>query len=430
MRTGVYGMKKILLLILIVAVVGGGSFLAVSRDWQAPAIKLTEATHVNKDVIAMVSDNRGLGEICYYLDGKVDGQSCVDADGSASFELMVDLSAVDDGEHEVCVVATDTNSYFANSASQCQTYLLDKVPPRAVLESATRYMQRGGGAAVFVSTPERETNILLTVGEDHFRFISNADGTRHFAVFTHPFDVEMSDFKPMVVIKDLAGNTRRLLIETVTKERKFKTDTLNIPHSFIERKSLEMLNKEGVGKESFLEMNETMRVENRAKIKSVLSASQSSEPLWEGAFYRNHGAPKAQFAEHRTYLLDNVEIDQQTHYGIDIAGLAKMPIKAANNGVVIFAEYLGIYGNCVIIDHGGRVFTMYAHLSQMDVSPGTSVTKLQIIGRSGNTGMAGGDHLHYAIYISEIPVVPAEWFDRAWMQTRIDDIYNDFKSGE
>ncbi len=423
-------MKKILLLIIVLALVVGASILGLSRDWQKPAIKLTEATHVNQSVVVMASDNRGLGEVCYYLDGKIDGKSCINAGGSTSYELTVDLSALADGEHEVCVVAADANPYFPNRISECRSYVLDKVPPRVVLESATRYMQRGGGAAVFVSTPERETNIRLTVGEHQFRFISNAEGTRHFAVFAHPHDVEVADFKPMVVVEDLAGNTRRLLIGTVTKDRQFKHDTLNIPHSFIERKSLEMLNKEGAGKEAFLEMNRTMRVENRARIKSITSAAQSPEPLWNGPFYRNLGAPKAQFAEPRTYLLDKEVIDHQTHYGIDIAGLAKMPIKAANNGVVIFAEYLGIYGNCVIIDHGGRVFTMYAHLSQMDVSPGMNVDKKEVVGRSGNTGMAGGDHLHYATYISEVPVEPSEWFDPAWLQTRINDIYNDFKAEE
>ena len=423
-------MKKILFLIIFIALIAGAAFLAVSRDWQTPTIKLSDATHVNHDVVATLSDNRGLGEICYYLDGKVDGQSCINADGSTSYELTADLSALVDGEHEVCVSATDTNSYFPNRANQCRSYVLDKTPPRAVLDSATRYMQRGGAAAVFVSTPERETNLRLTVGENQFPFISNAEGTRHFVVFTHPFDVEVADFRPMVEVEDLAGNIRRLLVGTVTKNRTFKTDILNIPHSFIEKKSLEMLNKEGAGKEAFLEMNETMRVANRTKIKAVLAAAKSSEPMWKGAFYRNLGAPKAGFAEHRTYLLDNQEIDQQTHYGVDIAGLAKMPIKAANDGVVIFAEYLGIYGNCIIVDHGGRVFTMYAHLSQMDASPGMNVTKEQMIGRSGNTGMAGGDHLHYAIYVSDIPVKPSDWFDQAWLKTRIDDIYDDFKAAE
>ncbi len=423
-------MNKTLLLILSLALVAGVAYFSLSRDWQTPTLELTEATHVNKSVVATASDNRGLGEVCYFFDGKVDNQTCANADSSLSYALTVDLSKLADGEHEVCVEVADANQAFPNRAKLCRSYVLDTVPPKAVLESATRYMKRGGGAAVFVSTPERETNIHLTVGENQFRFISNAEGTRHFAVFAHPHDVEVADFKPMVVIEDLAGNTRRLLVGTVTRERNFKLDTLNIPQSFIEKKSLEMLNKEGAGKEAFLEMNETMRVSNRAKIKSVLSASQSSEPLWDGVFYRNLGAPKAQFAEHRTYLLDGAEIDHQTHYGIDIAGLAKMPIKAANAGVVIFAEYLGIYGNCVIIDHGGRVFTMYAHLSQMNTSPGLNVARAEVIGRSGNTGMAGGDHLHYATYISGVPVEPSEWFDSAWLETRIDDIYNDFKTEE
>lgn len=423
-------MKKTLFLILFSALIVGAAFLAISRDWQAPTVKLTDAAYVNHSVTAAATDNRGLGEICYYLDGKIDGQSCVNTAGVTSYELTVDLSELVDGEHEVCVVVEDANPYFPNRVNQCQSYVLDKVPPKAVLESATRYMQRGGGAAVFVSTPEPETNVRLTVGDHRFPFISNAEGTRHFAVFAHPHDVEVADFKPMVEIEDLAGNVRRLLIGTVTKDRTFSKDILNIPHAFIEKKSLEMLNKEGAGKEAFLEMNQATRAENRATIKSLLSSSQSREPLWKGAFYRNLGAPKAQHAEHRTYLLDKVEVDQQTHYGIDIAGLAKMPIKAANDGVVIFAEYLGIYGNCVIIDHGGHVYTMYAHLSQMDVSPGMTVAKAQDVGRSGNTGMAGGDHLHYATYISDIPVEPSEWFDPVWLQTRIDDIYKDFRAAE
>ncbi len=423
-------MKKISFLVLFSSLIVGVVIFAISRDWQAPNLKPSEATHVNHSVIVVASDNRGLGKICYTLDGKTDQQSCVDTDGSTTYELAVDLSELVDGEHEVCVAVEDANAFFPNRANQCRTYLLDKVPPKAVLESATRYMQRGGGAAVFVSTPEPETNIRLTVGDHQFPFISNAEGTRHFAVFAHPHDVEVADFKPMVEIEDLAGNIRRLLIGTVTKERIFSKDILNIPHAFIEKKSLEMLNKEGSGKEAFLEMNRTTRVDNRATIKALLSSAQSREPLWKGTFYRNLGAPKAQHAEHRTYLLDNVEIDQQTHFGIDIAGLAKMPIKAANNGVVIFAEYLGIYGNCVIIDHGGHVYTMYAHLSQMDVSPGMTVAKAQDLGRSGNTGMAGGDHLHYAIYITDVPVEPSEWFDQAWLQTRIDDIYADFKATE
>jgi hypothetical protein len=423
-------MKKILLLILVLVLIASAALFAISRDWQAPTVSLSEKTYVNQKLTTTINDNRALGEVCYYLDGKLDAKSCVNAEQSSIYELTIDLSAIADGEHEVCVEAADGNLYFPNRVSQCRQYIVDKVAPKAVLESETRYMQRGGSAAVFVSTPESETNIRLMVGETRFRFISNPAGTRHFAVFAHPHDVEVADFKPMVEIEDQAGNVRRLLIDTITKDRVFDADTLDIPHSFIEKKSLEMLNKEGSGKEAFLEMNRTIRAESRAKLKSVTSADPSPEPMWGEVFYRNLGSPKAKYAEPRTYKLDGEVIDHQTHFGIDIAGLSKMPIKSASDGIVIFADYVGIYGNCVVVDHGGYVYTLYAHMSQLDVTPGTRVAKEQTLGLSGNTGMAGGDHLHYAIYVSDTPVEPNEWFDTAWMKTRINDIYHDFKAGE
>lgn len=421
-------MKKALLMLLFLVLIGGGAVFSLARDWQKPVIELPQAEYVNHTMVVTARDNRALGQVCYSLDGKV--ETCSDADGSAAFELTVDLSSLADGEQQVCITATDANRFLPNRASQCRTYILDKVPPKGALEAATRYMRRGGAAAAFVATAEPETNLHVRVGEHRFPFISNADLTRHFAVFAHPYDLEVADFKPVVEITDRAGNVRRLPVGTVSQDRSFKTDTLNIPHAFIESKSLEMLNREGRGKEGFLEMNRTLRVANREQISAITSVPEKSEPRWQGVFFRNPGAPMAQFAERRTYLLDNEPIDQQTHEGLDIAGLAAMPIKAANHGVVTFADYIGIYGNCVIIDHGSHVFTLYAHLSQIDVTPGTRVTREQVIGRSGKTGMAGGDHLHYGAYVFNVPVEPTEWFDPAWVQTRIDDIYQAYQAGQ
>jgi murein DD-endopeptidase MepM/ murein hydrolase activator NlpD len=418
------------LLILFIVLVAGGAFISLTRDWQSPEIKLAETKYVNHETIAATSDNRGLGEVCYYLDGKSSNPSCVNAEGSTAYQLKIDLSSIADGEHEVCVTAADTNRMFPNRASLCRSYTVDKVAPKGVLEAATRYMQRGGAAAVFVSTPESETDIQVIVGKYQFPFISNAEGTRHFAVFAHPHDIEMADFKPLVQIRDLAGNTRRLLIGTNSKDRTFNQDKLTVPHSFIESKALEMLNREGSDKATFLEMNRNLRATSQARIHEAASSAEALAPMWHGAFYRNAGAPKAQFADHRTYLLDSEEIDRQIHFGLDIAGLATMPIKAANDGVVAFADNVGIYGNCILINHGGHVSTLYAHLSQIDVSPGTRVAKEQVIGRSGLTGMAGGDHLHYATYVADVPVEPTEWFDPAWLKTRIDDIYRAFEAAE
>ena len=76
------------------------------------------------------------------------------------------------------------------------------------------------------------------------------------------------------------------------------------------------------------------------------------------------------------------------------------PIVAANRGKVLFADELGIYGNCVILDHGMGVQSLYAHLSSIDVKAGPGVEKEQPLGRSGMTGLAGGDHLHFTMLVN------------------------------
>ncbi len=93
------------------------------------------------------------------------------------------------------------------------------------------------------------------------------------------------------------------------------------------------------------------------------------------------------------------EVDQQVHLGFDLAVTANVPVVAANSGVVLNASWLGIFGNCVIIDHGMGVQSLYGHLSSFDVKVGDTVTKGQMLGRSGMTGLAGGDHLHFTMLV-------------------------------
>jgi murein DD-endopeptidase MepM/ murein hydrolase activator NlpD len=87
---------------------------------------------------------------------------------------------------------------------------------------------------------------------------------------------------------------------------------------------------------------------------------------------------------------------------------------------VIFAGDIGIYGNSVIIDHGMDLFSLYAHLSSIDVSAGDRVEKNDTLGFSGATGLAGGDHLHFAILLGGTYVEPLEWWDPLWVKTHVD----------
>jgi murein DD-endopeptidase MepM/ murein hydrolase activator NlpD len=86
---------------------------------------------------------------------------------------------------------------------------------------------------------------------------------------------------------------------------------------------------------------------------------------------------------------------------------------------VAFTGDLGIYGNTVILNHGLGLFTLYGHLSSIDVNAGDSVAKRQILGKTGETGLAAGDHLHFGIYLDGVAVLPVEWWDQKWIDENI-----------
>jgi murein DD-endopeptidase MepM/ murein hydrolase activator NlpD len=143
--------------------------------------------------------------------------------------------------------------------------------------------------------------------------------------------------------------------------------------------------------------------------------------LWRGVVFHPfaNNAVESAFADQRTYVYKGKEVDRQTHLGFDLASFTGVKIAAANRGKVLLAEELGIYGNCVIIDHGMGVQSLYGHLSSIAVKPGDMVDKEQELGRSGMTGLAGGDHLHFTMLVNGQMVNPVEWWDAHWIQDRI-----------
>ncbi|MGE3706759.1 MAG: M23 family metallopeptidase, partial [Vicinamibacterales bacterium] len=170
----------------------------------------------------------------------------------------------------------------------------------------------------------------------------------------------------------------------------------------------------------FVKINSDLR---RLNADRILALAQKTAPtrLWAGAFLPLGNAQvEASFADHRTYLHGGKEIDQQVHLGFDLAVTSAIPVAAENAGTVLLAEWLGIYGNCVIVDHGMGVASLYAHLSSLDVNAGAQVARGQVLGRSGMTGLAAGDHLHFTMLVGGRPVNPVEWWDAHWVQDRVE----------
>ena len=170
----------------------------------------------------------------------------------------------------------------------------------------------------------------------------------------------------------------------------------------------------------FLVINGELRRKNAEKIASFAKQT-APEMLWRGVVFHpfTNNAVESAFADQRTYVYKGKDVDHQVHLGFDLASFAGTPILAANRGKVLFADELGIYGNCVIIDHGMGVQSLYGHLSSIEVKAGQMVEKEQELGRSGMTGLAGGDHLHFTMLVNGHMVNPVEWWDAHWIQDRI-----------
>ena len=124
---------------------------------------------------------------------------------------------------------------------------------------------------------------------------------------------------------------------------------------------------------------------------------------WNGSFMRPvSGRITSTFG----YRYHPIQHRRKLHTGIDFGVHSGMAIHAAGGGTVIMAAYSRGYGNCVIIDHGGGVTTLYGHCSSLAVSEGQSVTKGQLIAYSGSTGMSTGPHLHWEVRHNGVPVHP------------------------
>ncbi|MGD8241681.1 MAG: M23 family metallopeptidase, partial [Desulfobacterales bacterium] len=151
-----------------------------------------------------------------------------------------------------------------------------------------------------------------------------------------------------------------------------------------------------------------------------LSEKATPEIAWEGVFMRlPQAANRAQFADHRDYKFRGKIIDRQVHLGADLASLQQSPVPAANGGTVVFAGDVGIYGNTVVIEHGFGLFSLYSHLSSIQANTGDRVAKGDIIGRTGITGLAAGDHLHFGMMVHDTLVNPIEWWDAHWIKDNI-----------
>ena len=347
-----------------------------------------------------------------------------------SKKLTISLSSKEsqlkDGPGILRISARDRSywGFFSGNETTRELYVvIDLTPPSLHLVSSDRYINFGGTGLIFYQTSPDAVRSGVRIGSYFFpgyRGKLKAPDT-YLAFFALPHDV--ADQKAIIIAEDAAGNeTQRTLAYTVRNIRKRKKN-VKISDRLIQNRAIPLLGRGASRHESlkdaFVAVNRDLRSQNEATIKEACRVSVN-EMLWNLPFHQlSNSQVEANFGDERSYYYKGEIIDRAFHLGYDLAVTKHYPIEAANSGVVVFGDDLGIYGRTVIIDHGLGLFTLYSHMSSLKVKKGEKVERKQIIGRTGQTGLVTGDHLHYGTLIHGIPVLPLEWWDGRWVEENI-----------
>jgi murein DD-endopeptidase MepM/ murein hydrolase activator NlpD len=304
-------------------------------------------------------------------------------------------------------------------------FTIDLTAPTVEVLSQQHYLKLGGLDFMLYRPSPDTIRSGVTVGNYFFPGTAGLfeDASIRAAFFAVPQDLD-AKATAKAIAEDAAGNRREVSFHTVVKPRVFAAKTLEIDDAFLARKVPEILTAGGLPPQpdlvqGYLYINRIVRQNSEARIKEATRTSATT-PHWDGAFLRQpNSAPLAGFGDRRSYRHDGTIIDTQTHLGFDLASLRQAPVIAASNGTVVFAENLGIYGDAVIIDHGLGIFSLYGHLSAITVTEGQEVQRGDVVGRTGETGLAGGDHLHFSVMLYGVHVDPVEWWDGKWIRDHV-----------
>ena len=341
---------------------------------------------------------------------------------------LAKVAGIKEGPATLRVVAKDAslwNLFRGNETTLQKQLTIDITPPTVELIADDRYVNFGG-VGVLVYKPSADTaKSGVRIGKHFFPGFPGQIKDKqdhHLVMFAHAYDTPQ-DAKAVLVATDKAGNTRELPIVYELKGVRYRKSTIAISDNFLQSKVVPLVAdaaaRQGSPKEVFVAVNERLRKDNEDKILAITTKA-SPAMLWKGAFVQlSNSKVEANFADFRTYTYNGEPISTSYHLGYDLSVTKRYPVEAANSGAVVLAEDLGIYGNTVILDHGLGLFTLYSHLSSFDVKENDAVQQKQVLGRTGETGLAAGDHLHYGVYLNGIAVLPVEWWDSKWIEDNI-----------
>ncbi len=318
------------------------------------------------------------------------------------------------------IAETESNDFRAATDTVATDIDVILRPPAVVADGAQHYINQGGSELVVFTPAGLVTESGVRVGKYTFRsFAKPGSPNERFSLFAYPWDLGPDEI-PVVYARNPAGAEAQARFWFKLFPKKFRRRDLELSDAFLTK----VVNEIDPGSSGdlisrFLKINGPMRRENNQTLADLRLKSEERF-LWTGPFRQlANSKVESQFADVRSYIYKGKKIDKQVHLGFDLSVTAHVPVVAANDGRVLYADRLGIYGNCIVVDHGYGLQSIYGHLSSIGVKPGAMVKKGEELGKSGATGLAGGDHLHFSMQLDGVQINPVEWWDEHWIRDRV-----------
>jgi murein DD-endopeptidase MepM/ murein hydrolase activator NlpD len=446
-------MKILVTLLLVLGLAAGGAYVVAGR-MPGPAIEINKpekfvgaetpveivvrATPTELTTLTMVFEQNGKQFPVYSLGQE--GAQINEVDGGIQLTQAIGKNTVPEMQSGPARILVTASRPVVYGIRQAENTVVKDVQvrlerPRVSVLSRHHFINHGGAEfVVYRATPEDVTSGVVVGDVEHPGFPASQAGLPgatindpavRVAFFALRHDQDLGT--PIrLFARDEAGNTARADFDFRVFPKPFKKSRIDVDERLLTTvvptilEGTTEIKPAGEPIDQFVAVNSDLRQKNNAKIASF-SGQTAPTMLWNGEVFhafRNTGVQSA-FADYRTYVYQGKEVDRQVHLGFDLASFTTTPIVSANAGKVLFADELGIYGNTVIVDHGLGVQSLYSHLSSFDVKTGDTIAKEQQVGRSGSTGMALGDHLHFTMLVNGHMVNPIEWWDGHWIEDRI-----------
>lgn len=317
-------------------------------------------------------------------------------------------------------VSNDFRSSTSTAASDVDVVLS---APRVIPDDLQHYINQAGMELVTFTASGSWNEAGVKVGPHTFRSfpLPGHPPDQRFAMFAYAWDLP-PDITPLVYARNQAGTEATGHFWFKLFPKKFRERDFVLDDALMEKlvNNIDPTGTLAPGPDllsRFLKINGEMRRKNNQQLYDLRDKTEQ-KVLWEGPFI-HWGKEEANFADVRDYKYKGKMVDRQVHLGFDLSDVANAPVSAANSGRVVWADNLGIYGNCIVLDHGYGLQSIYGHLSRIDVKVGDMVQKGGKIGIAGSTGLAEGVHVHFGMQIDGVQINPREWWDEHWIHDRI-----------